>query len=1359
MAVRPFLCCLLFAIAPAAEAASDPREFVVTGTVLASPARPLPGARVEMAPVLPSYSAAAGELGGENPRSIAIGETGADGCFALRAPNAGTFTVSVRLAGWAPMRFGSFVLTRSRELPPLTLQAATDSTIKVLSADGQSIAGAWVAVVPPVPVGKSSGPEPPWKLEPAVARTSPGGTAVLPLPPDARAEVEVFVPGLAAAWRLVPNGGSVRLPPQARLNAVLLVTRADGAPADGVRLRLGGHGWPVGVTDSSGRLPLVLASGSAPRGQLLTWDGLPHGVRLRARGADPIQIRLQPTPVARGRVLDSVTGRGVAGGLVTPATDPGNSMTTDDQGLFALPGSAAEGWAFEVHAPGYLPRRLAVSARELTRGRLPSIALEPAARVAGRVLGPGGQPLSGVAIEAIAETALATRPFSPAEPVSDRAASGRDGAFELVGLRAASRYELRARKAGYLPAVLLATTALPRGRAPAVEMRLDPAKAAVGRIVDLDERSLEGALVALRPSRREGRRAAETQAEAPLAADDPAATRSDRQGRFRVAQCPAAEVDLEVRLDGYAPARRVGFRVGPGKAPLDLGTIALRPGVKLAGRVVNDQGRPVGGAEVFLVDRLPPGEFLDGVGGGREPDATSGADGGFSVGELPAGVAQQLVARAAGFLPAAVRGVRPPTATPLLVRLETGFRLAGLVVDEQSQPVPRAQVELTSQKGLEEDPYHRPIGRRVTREAVSDADGRFQIAAVPAGPAVLTASARGFVSPGEIELELPQRDPSRPLVVRLRSGAVLWGRVSTTSGEGVAGARVVAGDAAAASDAEGSYRLSGLAEGEQRVEVQHPSYRRLARTVQIDAGENRLDIELPAGVSVDGRVVDAGRDPVAGAEVRLRSEGPGGRFDYRSRSDADGQFRLEPVAAGLYRLEATAPDRSTGELPQAVAVDKEPIAGLDVVLERGAVLSGRVLGATPDELAFVRVEARAADGQTREARLEAAGTYRLRSLAPGDWLMRATLWQGQKEARARVVVGPTDRELVRDLEFGRKLTLSGVVLFDEQPLANATLTVRSQRFALERTVLTSFEGAFRLEDLEPDVYWLGINQPEQFITHNQFIELTEDRDVAIQIAAAAVSGTVRNAQSSEGIAAALIRLRPTQGPEFLIEDGSQEDGSFHLLRVPPALYHLQASASGFVGSEQTVEVAAGKGVSGLDIRLQPTHGGLLQVTLADGRVPQLVHLLATDAAGVPVIAETRTPDASGRVQLATLPAGSWQLLVSAPAAATATRAIVVPGELVSVTLPLAGRLHVSVPALAATDLLATVTLLAPNQTTLWSLGLGGKLQGSWPMTAGRATVEEVPAGAWLLHVESSDGRVWSGSVVMTGGGDAAVNLD
>jgi hypothetical protein len=251
-------------------------------------------------------------------------------------------------------------------------------------------------------------------------------------------------------------------------------------------------------------------------------------------------------------------------------------------------------------------------------------------------------------------------------------------------------------------------------------------------------------------------------------------------------------VDLEVRLEGYATAERLGFRIGAGSSPLDLGVVVLQKGVRLAGKVVTGQGEAVGGAEVFVFERAPFEAAVEDAVSGRTPDATTGSDGGFALDDLRRGFPKSPVVRAQGFLAAVVRGVRPPTAQPVVVRLERGSALAGHVVDERMAPVPRARVDLMLDRAVEGDPYGRPLRRPVSREAVADANGRFTIREVPAGSAVLRASAEGMVLDEEVKVEVPPQDPAALIMLRLRGGAVVWGRVSTTAGYPVKSARVLA---------------------------------------------------------------------------------------------------------------------------------------------------------------------------------------------------------------------------------------------------------------------------------------------------------------------------------------------------------------------------------------------------------------------------------------------------------------------------------------------------------------------------------------------------------------------------------------
>jgi RNA polymerase sigma-70 factor (ECF subfamily) len=182
-------------------------------------------------------------------------------------------------------------------------------------------------------------------------------------------------------------------------------------------------------------------------------------------------------------------------------------------------------------------------------------------------------------------------------------------------------------------------------------------------------------------------------------------------------------------------------------------------------------------------------------------------------------------------------------------------------------------------------------------------------------------------------------------------------------------------------DADGRATFAGVAPGRQRVFTDRGGEQEL----ELAEGEQReLELVLPPGLDVEGRVVDARGDPVAGAEVWLEGQDPsalGGRVVTRAR--ADGGFRLRALGA-RQALSAFAP----GFAPALLASlhTKVPAPGehglhITLVLERaGHALRGRV---------------QAPDGAPVAGALVAAGTR-------GNWAFGGT------GMRPRARVGVTD---------------------------------------------------------------------------------------------------------------------------------------------------------------------------------------------------------------------------------------------------------------------------------------------------------------------------------------------------------------
>jgi uncharacterized protein YfaS (alpha-2-macroglobulin family) len=146
----------------------------------------------------------------------------------------------------------------------------------------------------------------------------------------------------------------------------------------------------------------------------------------------------------------------------------------------------------------------------------------------------------------------------------------------------------------------------------------------------------------------------------------------------------------------------------------------------------------------------------------------------------------------------------------------------------------------------------------------------------------------------------------------LRGGSSLAGTVRAGgSGQPVSGATVTVANGrgeiagAVTTGADGSYRLSQLAEGQHTLVVAAAAYAPLAAQVTVEEGELvQHDVELPASGAVVGTVLTAdGTQPFPAAQVTLTNEV--GTEVASAAADADGRFTLSDVPSGRYTLVAS----------------------------------------------------------------------------------------------------------------------------------------------------------------------------------------------------------------------------------------------------------------------------------------------------------------------------------------------------------------------------------------------------------------------------------------------------------------------
>ncbi len=459
------------------------------------------------------------------------------------------------------------------------------------------------------------------------------------------------------------------------------------------------------------------------------------------------------------------------------------------------------------------------------------------------------------------------------------------------------------------------------------------------------------------------------------------------------------------------------------------------------------------------------------------------------------------------------------------------------------------------------------------------------------------------------------------------------------------------------------------------------------------------DVELvfaPGGV-VAGRVVDELGEPLAGARVEARVPGRWFGFDdvtvRAGTTEADGAFALGALPAGALALRASREGRLESAGARVELTERGRIDDVELVLERGATLAGRVSAPADDGQRVPAAGARvrvhfdrgfmagdttfgALRGAQGEARADADGRFAVGGLGPGPFVVevRAVRAEGGDDVvyRARRDgVRPADGEL--ELLLAPPLALRGVVA-DERGVAPESFRVLATRVTegalgpvgLERREASfrATQGRFELVGVQPGRWRLDVVAPGLVATEAPIVALPGAGEVALRVVREA---TVAGVVTLDGAPAPGARVpvaspwpawyRAVSAERRTPVATADASGRFELAGLAPGATTLVAELSAtplrrrgdsLRGVPATLDLAAGARVDGVGLVLERAgaiEGEVLDASgaPAEGWIAWVQRTAsASHGAGTSESAYART-DERGRFRVDELEPGSWHV--------------------------------------------------------------------------------------------------------------------
>jgi protocatechuate 3,4-dioxygenase beta subunit len=854
----------------------------------------------------------------------------------------------------------------------------------------------------------------------------------------------------------------------------------------------------------------------------------------------------------------------------------------------------------------------------------------------------------------------------------------------MKGLAAQKNLTLEAAKSSYVTAKRHGVTLRTGEVVKEVALVLRRGLEARGRVVDSAGQPIAGVEIRLSQAERGGARFMFQIGG--MNREKPDAT-SGADGAFRIAGLEPGEYALTVSREGYA-GKRVPSLTVQAEGPNNWPPVVLTAGVAVGGFVRNGKGEPIVGATVF--------SFRDGAG---PQQATSDPEGRFRLEGLSPERPTMLSVRADGYAPLQ-RNATPPTEDLVLV-LKNTATIRGRVEDAATKrPVTDFTAAYTEGQGGFAGGMRIVMGGGESNKSFQSSDGTFELADVPPGKWNVRATSPGY-RPAEVSgIEVGEGETKEGVVVSLKKGGVVTGRVlDPRRGTGVPNASVAwfegsdslgqgrmaalnarFGDSAgtaATTDADGRFRFDGLPAGKLTFSAEHPDFLETSKQIELD-DEATVDLTLGLGGSIAGTVVAKdGRTGVPGAQVMLREQGSSFSMgDDSVRADAGGTFVFEYLKAGRYSVSARS-NAGTTAWKDVVLGESQRQDGVLLDMAAGATVQGTVSGLPAGRVGGVRVFASAKDYQDSAVTGD-DGRFTLRDVPSGVLRLQAsTAFPSMRSTSKNLDVPEGAAEVPVEIVFEGTSRLAGRVTQGEKPISSAYVSATPDPPTAtggRASDQTDEDGRYAIEGLSDGNYQVQVSG--QGANYRRAFAVSGDTNGDIALPALTISGFVTDAGSNEPLEGASIQAETGRERSGVPARYTATDsrGFYSLEGVDSGDYQITARKDGYELKKLPVSVASAPA----ELNVSLTRGAGLTIRAVDGitGLPlRSLTVLAYTGSGSLAFTGSVPLDAEGKGEVASLAPGGYALYVFSQGFASRSYPVAVPSPMLSIAMTPGGRVE------------------------------------------------------------------------------------